>query len=290
MRTRHQPAPQPDRALESPGITLAKREWLLQALERQRHLTPALAGIERRSDVSADEFLELYYAANRPVVLLGEMDDWPALQLWTPDYLKAKVGSAPIEFQGGRAGNPQFEIEMEKHRREVGFTEFIDLIREGRGNDAYITANNSARNRTALAPLADDIGRLDKFLAGADEGMLWIGPAGTMTPLHHDLTNNFLVQLVGRKRVKLVPAGDVGKLYNDRHVFSQVIDLEEPDILVRFPGLAGAHVYDVLLEPGEILFLPLAWWHQVKALDFSVSATYTNFVWPNDAHATYPRQ
>jgi len=49
------------------------------------------------------------------------------------------------------------------------------------------------------------------------------------------------------------------------------------------------HIYDVLLEPGEILFLPLAWWHQVKSLDFSVSATYTNFVWPNDAHETYPR-
>jgi len=47
-------------------------------------------------------------------------------------------------------------------------------------------------------------------------------------------------------------------------------------------------VYDVELQPGEIIFMPLAWWHQVKALDFSVTATFTNFLWPNDAHEGYP--
>ncbi len=34
--------------------------------------------------------------------------------------------------------------------------------------------------------------------------------------------------------------------------------------------------------------MPLAWWHQVRSLDFSVTVTYTNFRWPNDAFATYP--
>jgi hypothetical protein len=55
-----------------------------------------------------------------------------------------------------------------------------------------------------------------------------------------------------------------------------------------YPRLVGARLYNVLLEPGEILFMPLAWWHQVKSLDFSVTVTYTNFLWPNDAFATYP--
>ena len=31
-------------------------------------------------------------------------------------------------------------------------------------------------------------------------------PPGTFTPLHHDLTDNFIAQIVGRKRLKLVPA------------------------------------------------------------------------------------
>ena len=36
-------------------------------------------------------------------------------------------------------------------------------------------------------------------------GMFWIGPAGTLTALHHDLTNNFIAQVTGRKMFKLLP-------------------------------------------------------------------------------------
>jgi ribosomal protein L16 Arg81 hydroxylase len=118
--------------------------------------------------------------------------------------------------------------------------------------------------------------------------MPWIGPAGSFTPLHHDLTNNFLCQLVGRKHVKLVPPSETPKLYNDRHVFSAVGDLDAADLASRFPLAASARFYDLVLQPGEILFIPVGWWHQVRALDFSVSMTCTNFIWPNDAHGSFP--
>jgi ribosomal protein L16 Arg81 hydroxylase len=141
-----------------------------------------------------------------------------------------------------------------------------------------------------LAGLQADLGFLDKFLdRAAGAGMMWIGPAGTVTSLHHDLTNNFIAQIVGRKRVKLLPAADVGKLYNFHHVFSAIPDLEDPHVdLARHPRLAGLRIYDVLLQPGEILFVPLGWWHQVKSLDFSVTVTFTNFRWRNDAYVGYP--
>ncbi|HVI05430.1 MAG TPA: DUF6065 family protein, partial [Sphingomicrobium sp.] len=83
-------------------LALAKREWLLETLEGQRDLVPKLVGIERRAGITSEEFLENYYAANRPVILTSEMDDWPALAKWTPQYLKEKVGGKAIEFQGGR--------------------------------------------------------------------------------------------------------------------------------------------------------------------------------------------
>jgi hypothetical protein len=274
-------------------LALAKREWLLESLERQRALAgPAAIAIERRACLSADDFLEQYYALGRPVILTGEMADCPALERWTPAYLKARIGSAVVEFQGDRMSDPDFESRKEAHRREGPFDAFIDrIIQPTAGNDLYLTAYNSKRNERALAPLAADLSSLDKFLdpaADGARGMLWIGPAGTLTSLHHDLTNNFIAQIVGRKRLKLLPASEVGKLYNAHHVFSQARDLEANLDLGRFPRLASARVYDVLLEPGEILFVPFGWWHQVRALDFSVTITHTNFRWPNDAYASYP--
>jgi ribosomal protein L16 Arg81 hydroxylase len=143
-----------------------------------------------------------------------------------------------------------------------------------------------------LAPLQADLGLLSKFLTHQVEppsGMIWIGPKGAFTPLHHDLTNNFIAQVVGRKHIKLLPANEVGRLFNQTDVFSEITDLDDPCLdLQTYPRLNGARVYDIVLEPGEILFAPLAWWHQVRALDFSVTLTYTNFLWPNDAHLGFP--
>ncbi len=276
---------------EASAVALRKREWLMETIERQRSLAPAAAGIERRAALSSEEFLERYYATNRPVILTGEMAGWPALERWTPDYLARAVGDRIVEYQGGRAANPRFEQEKDAHRRTAPFDAFMALAAEP-GNDAYITAYNSAGNAEALSVLNKDLGHLDKFLArqiGQAGGMMWIGPAGTTTSLHHDLTNNLIAQVVGRKRLKIVPAAEVGQLYNYHHVFSEITDLDDPALdLARYPRLAGLRIYDVTLEPGEIIFMPMGWWHQVKALAFSVTITYTNFLWPNDAHLTYP--
>ena len=273
--------------------SLAKRDWLLETMERQRSLLPGSGGIERRYDLTGEEFLEQYYAPGRPVILCGEMEGWPALNLWNPNYLKLKIGSAVVEYQSGRSSNPGFEMDKERHRCQGPFNEFIDLIETaGTGNDVYLTAYNSACNSVALNPLIEDVGSLGKFLSPHSEmphGMIWIGPAGTVTSLHHDLTNNFIAQFVGRKRIKLLPASEVGKVYNNRHVFSEIADLDDPGLdLARYPRLAAARAYEGVLEPGEILFMPIAWWHQVTSLDFSVTITYTNFLWPNDAYETYP--
>ncbi len=282
-----------DREIADLKAALAKRDWLLQAIEQQRTLASDGAAIERREGIGADEFLDRYYSAGRPVILTGEMRDWPALVRWTPEYLKARIGAAPIEFQGGRSANPRFELDKDRHRQTAPFDAFIDRIMNPHsGNDAYMTAANSAQNQAALAVLADDMGFLDTFLNRATampHGMAWIGPAGTFTPLHHDLTNNFICQVTGRKHFKVLPAAEVSWLYNDTQVFSAIGDLEAVDLDIdRYPLVAGARVYDVELAPGEILFMPFAWWHQVRARDFSVTFTCTNFRWANDRYATYP--
>jgi len=275
------------------ATAVRKRDWLLDTMESHWRLKPGFEKIERRVGLSGDEFLERYYAAGRPVILTGEMADWPALSKWTPDYLKEKIGARTIEYQGERTRNPRFELDKDAHKREMPFDSFIDQIQmPGAGNDAYITAYNSRKNTEAVAPLHSDLGFpghiLDKNIAPAN-GMLWIGPAGTVTSLHHDLTDNLIAQVVGRKRFKIAAAADVAKLYNFKHVFSVISDLEAPEAnATRYPALKDLQLYDVVLNPGEMIFVPVGWWHQVKSIDFSVTITYTNFRHRNDWSRTYP--
>lgn len=272
----------------------AKYEWLLDTLEQQRALSPAASGIVRRANLTSDAFLDTYYAPGRPVVIADAIEDWPARQMWNAAYLRAKVGDALIEYQGGRSASGDFERYKDNHKRAMPFDRFLDMIEADPGNDAYLTAYNSASNAAALAPLNGDVGRLETVLAQSAEdpgGMMWIGPQGTFTALHHDLTNNLLVQVLGRKRVILAAATELPKLYNDTHVFSRVRDVTDPGLdLVAFAKLRGVRFHDITLMPGDALFIPIGGWHQVESLDFSVSITYTNFLWRNDFHKAYPAQ
>lgn len=281
-----QPAPPPTDF----QLVTKRREWMLDIMEAQRALSPRLAGIKRVSgrDLTSEAFLDLYYAPGRPVVIEGEMADWPALTRWTPDYLKRTIGDARIEYQAGRAANPDFEIDAYSHKQVMPFDAYIDLIESGSGNDAYITANNSAANRKALKPLERDLRYLDKYLTRA-HGMIWIGPAGTFTPLHFDLSNNLIAQVVGRKRVLMLPPSEAARLHHGRHVFSDVKDLEDEARLALYPSARKARRFTVELGPGDLLFSPIGWWHQVRALEFSVTLTYVNALWPNEGFASYPR-
>lgn len=135
---------------------------------------------------------------------------------------------------------------------------------------------------------------------------LWIGPAGTVTPLHFDWHPNILCQLAGEKTVLILPPECSSDLYPTPEapaadpkdtanptIESQSwlrdppiprrqvenasqIDPEEPDLLA-FPK-AEAVLRDRLevchLRQGECLFLPPLWWHHVRAETASVSISH----------------
>jgi hypothetical protein len=277
------------RASNEAAIDLARRDWILGVMERQRQVSPVAAALMRCEDLSSEQFRDHFYAPSRPCVIAGTIAEWPALAKWTPDYLRAAVGDAPVEFQGGRDEAGDFELAKDRHKRVAPFSAYLDLIENSPGNDAYVTAYNSAANQTAFAPLMADIRPVPSLL-GPGEGMLWVGPAGTFTPLHFDLTNNLLIQIVGRKRVHLVSPNQTRLMANRRHVFSDVHDLEDATCMARDPQAKDIRPYVVTLEPGDMLFIPVGWWHQVRSLDFSVMMTCTNFLWPNDGWQDFPSE
>jgi ribosomal protein L16 Arg81 hydroxylase len=270
---------------------LRKREWILSVYSMLGRMRAGSGVIERRERLSRDEFFEQYYFQNRPVIITGAFDFWPARTQWNFDYLRERCGECEVEVQFGRESDVDYEVNQPKHKWMMRFSDYVDLVeRSGPTNDFYMTANNTSHNRAALAALWADVPAIREYLDGAspDTGFFWMGPAGVQTPFHHDLTNNFMAQVIGRKRIKLVPLSDTTHMANHLHCYSQVdghaIDYE------RFPSMHNAHLIECTLAPGELLFLPIGWWHYVEGLDASVTMTFTNFLRSNDFsrhYATY---
>ena len=261
-----------------------KLESVVGNLQKLWQLDPLYGVVEKRSHVSADEFEARYVRGCRPLVLTGHAQDWPALRCWSPADLRQRFGHLIVEIQAERHADPRYEENKLELRRSVRLSEFVDqVVAGGPTNDYYLTANNEVLRRPEFAPLLDDIGTLPP---GCDRSQLptkssfWFGPAGTVTPLHHDTLMLFHTQVVGRKRWRLISPLEWPKLYNHHNVFSP-IDLDRPD-LHRYPAFGDVKVLDVVVEPGQTMFLPLAWWHQVSALDVSLSFSYSNLARPNE--------
>ena len=266
---------------------LAKRNWVL-AIQQQLNKLGDNA-IERRERLSGDEFLQRYYRLNQPVIITGMLEHFEARTRWNLDYFAQRFAERVVEVQFGRNADDKYEMNSIAHKRQMTFGEYVELVRSaGASNDFYMTANNDSRNREALKELWDDIGALPEYLdeSRGRQGFFWFGPQGTITPFHHDLTNNFMMQIVGRKKVRLMAPCESSRVYNHRHCFTDV-DAKNID-LNKFPAMAGVPVLECVLEPGEILFLPVGWWHHVEGLDMSVTIAVTNFRWHNDFYSNYP--
>ena len=267
---------------------LKKREWLLQTCDDLARLDP---GYNQKIDVidtpTFEVFIRDYYSKHKPVVLKKGIDHWPALKKWSPQYFADTLGDAQIQVQFDRESDALFERNSDKYRKSMLMSEFVDMIEnDGDSNNYYMTANNTQQNVEAIRPAFEDIGDFGDGYRNLLEDDIafstyfWMGPKGTFTPLHHDLTNNMLVQVYGSKKVTLIPAWQVPWIYNDLHVYSEVA-FPKYDLKTH-PLMQHITPVEVTIDAGDALFIPIAWWHCVDGLDKSISISFTNFNAPNN--------
>jgi hypothetical protein len=151
-----------------------------------------------------------------------------------------------------------------------------------------MTANNSSANAALIESAIRPESVCPELLDGRESRgrvFLWIGPQGTFTPAHHDLTNNLFLQVHGTKEFRLASSLALLDLNNDRHCYL-ASTLSENDEKRRSAGLEPVS-FTVTLEARDVLFIPLGWWHEVRGLSPSISVSATNFRARNDFHRSY---
>ncbi|UKK83605.1 cupin-like domain-containing protein [Sphingopyxis sp. BSN-002] len=266
--------------LRRQAARMAKQGWLLANQQRLAFEAEGGFALDTLGNPDPDFFYRHYYEANRPAKLTGIIDHWPALARWSLDHFAAVAGNNAVEAQVGRERDPDYELDKDSHRRLVRFDELIDWLRKDEAsNDIYLTAYNSGTNAAALTPLRDDMAPIALLDDSRErDGFFWLGPKGTLTPWHHDLTNNLLVQVLGRKRVRMAPPWAFARMRNSRHCFS---DWGNDALPAGEGDAATPPVLETVIGPGEGVFLPVGWWHQVEALDLSASMSFTSFRRPN---------
>ncbi|MFN3389871.1 MAG: cupin-like domain-containing protein, partial [Allosphingosinicella sp.] len=138
------------------------------------------------------------------------------------------------------------------------------------------------------ATLTHDLGRLAEYLASAN-GTMSREEIGNFTPLRFAPVNLMIAQVSGAKLAILAPPSETGLLYHRRDLVSDVLDIADEERLAAFPLAREAMTFEVDLQAGDVLFLPIGWWHQTTALDAGAAVAFTDFRWPNEGQAAFPK-
>jgi len=240
-----------------------------------------------------DELIE----AQQPVVLEGLAEDWPLVgygrqgPAQVVEYLKRFAGDRPVT---AFTGPPEIGGRFHYGADGTGLNFTANRVPLGEFLDAVLAHLDDAAPPSFYAGSTD----LDIYLPGLREendlaldhpafsakpplASIWIGNR-TIAPAHFDISNNLACCMVGRRRFTLFPPEQVENLYpgplepTPAGQVVTMVDFRAPD-LARYPrfreAMAAAQVAE--LEPGDVLFYPALWWHQVEALDaFNVMINY----------------
>jgi hypothetical protein len=258
--------------------------------------------IERRKNLSPADFVRDYLeGAGRPVLVTDATEGWPARSKWTFEFLKAAYGS---DFVTAPLGLFSKVAKLTKLATYIAYLDtpaadlpgfWVDvrtrqaLSTEPQRGSArhYLTGWDAFENHPELF---DDINPAPYFVADwvttlkpalrkvfewtsrRDYWAVYIGPEGALSRLHQDFwhTHAYLALIQGRKHAILFSPEDSELLYKGR------VDPEQPD-LERFPLLERATAYECVIEPGELLFMPPGWWHQVRSLEKSIVLSHSFF-------------
>ena len=179
---------------------------------------------------------------------------------WTDEYLTGVAGEQASRYCDEPLG--QYLARTKGNHRETG-----TMYRNCGGLPRSLLADVAVPYPLRFRPYRDNFDKL----------VLWTGRSN-VSPLHFDPNHNFMHQVDGQKRLLLLDPVDGALLYAD-HSVSAVgntpVDPYRVD-LTAHPLAAQATLWPVVLNRGDLLFIPSQWWHMVLTVPYLRSGEERN--------------
>lgn len=225
-------------------------------------------------------------AANLPLVKAGLVSASAAM-----DHLRPFYGGKPLlVFKGdpsirGRFGYTADVDDFNYTAEHMALDRLFGLLLEHRDDPDPPSFYCGSTDIDTFLPglLASDGLPLagDMFTQNAVLKSIWMGNRTTACA-HFDISHNIAVCMAGHRRFTLFPPDQIYNLYpgplepTPGGQAISMVDFTRPDF-AAFPRFREAQAAARLAElaPGDVLFYPSMWWHQVEALDrFNILINY----------------
>jgi hypothetical protein len=246
------------------------------------------------SNVDAELYKNTIKPRGRPAILRGLVRDWPVVRAGIEsrralaDYLKSFCTGLPAPlFEASAAINGRFFYNetldgFNFESKRASLSDVIDRLCHGLSRDSMPALYAGSVSVPLYLPGFSRANGLPGLITAESVlESIWVGNRTCIAP-HFDNTENIACVVGGRRRFTMFPPDQISNMYVgplDLTPAGQpvsLVDVRNPDF-DRFPrfaeALSCAEVAE--LEPGDAVYVPTLWWHNVEALeDFNVLVNY----------------
>ncbi|MEH2065249.1 MAG: cupin-like domain-containing protein [Nostoc sp.] len=248
-------------------IYVLKRMW---RKNKYKLIWTPISSVERRSNLSYEEFVRDYANIGKPVIITDSMKNWKAMTKWTIDFFRSEYSST------------NFLVTDVRNQTQVDMTvaQYLDqMSADACDNFLYLRSLRISSNPKLYEDykipvyFPDWLQKLPQKLLikyRLDLYDLYIGGKDTSIGLHSDILDSpaWVALIDGRKKIVLFTPDLIP---DQKDILSYGKDETFNGDVENFPLYANANPVEVILEPGEIIYIPPKWWHHVKNLENSIS-------------------
>jgi hypothetical protein len=231
--------------------------------------------VKQIDTIDKEEFLQQYKAMQTPVVMHNITKDWPAKQKWSLEYFESLGGDNDVKIYDSK---PSTNYKLQ-HAAEatMKLRDYFKILLAGE-NDLRIFFFDMLRQ----------IPSLQNDFSYPDIGLHWFKKLPVMfiagnrakVQMHYDIdyADIFLCHFGGKKKVMLFSPDQTKYMYHVPFSFSAYhdVDFENPDY-EKYPALKHLKGQEVILEHGDVLYIPPGWWHYIIYEEIGYSMAIRSF-------------
>jgi len=218
------------------------------------------------------EFNNEFLLPQKPLIIKNISPGATAFKKWDINYFKKKAGDLMIDVHDNRIKNNS-TTSITKADKKMLFSEYLDIIAKNKESNYRIFLFNLFKHKPLLR---DDFPCPDIFSGLLDKiGYTFFGAKNSNVRIHYDIDNcNVLhTQFLGRKKITLFSPDFSEMLYQLPFTTHSIVDFQKvnPE---KYPATKYLKGYEIILQPGETLFMPSGYWHHMQYIDAGFSVSY----------------
>ena len=244
------------------------------------------------NEINANDFSLDIFNSNEPLVIRGIASDWPLVKRSGEDIQKISEYLL-CYYENDRiiafASKPEFgnKFTYGSNDNQMSFEQLestLDLVLETISESSKLDNPGTVyMGSTTLDYVLPGFDKDNNLFMGEASPLksIWVGNK-TIVPPHYDVPDNIAFVCAGTRKFTLFPPSQLKNMYVGplEHTPAgqpiSLVDIDNPD-LTKFPKFEEAMAYGLSAElgPGDGIFIPSLWWHQVESFgDLNILINY----------------